>query len=170
MDAFAAVFEPLRPFVYAVACRLVGEHDANDAVMDVFLKAWKALPGFRGGASLKTWLYRIAHNCATDRLRKTQRERERVVEESEMVERRVADVHQDAPDEALRRREDRALVRAAMAHLSDEHRVALELRYAEELSYSEIAAATGISIGTVMSRLFHAKRKLRGLIGKEFAT
>jgi RNA polymerase sigma-70 factor (ECF subfamily) len=168
MDAFAAVFEELRPMIYAVAYRLVGPNDANDVVMDTYLKAWQALPRFRGASSLKTWLYRITNNCALDRIRRQQRERRHVVEDDpEATERPLTDPAQEGADEELARRETRDMVRRAMGRLGDLHRVALELRYSDGLSYAEIAAATGVSMGTVMSRLFNAKRKLRQAVAEE---
>jgi RNA polymerase sigma-70 factor (ECF subfamily) len=167
-EAFASVFEALRPVVFAVACRLVGPDDANDVVMDAYLKAWQSLPGFRGGSSLRTWLYRITRNCALDRLRRRTRERAWVVHDEEGGgPPDVPDPGEPGPDARLEQAEERTLVRTAMAQLSQEHRVALELRYADGLSYAELAAATGVSIGTVMSRLFHAKRRLSRIIRGE---
>lgn len=169
VDAFAELFEPLREMVYAIAYRVVGPNDADDVVMETYLKAWQALPRFGGRASLKTWLYRIARNCAIDFVRKRSRRKERVLtpEEEEGRERQFADEKQPSPDEVLSRRELVHDVRGALARLPDLHRIALELRYADGLSYNEIAAATGVSIGTVMSRLFNGKRKLRKLLEEE---
>jgi RNA polymerase sigma-70 factor (ECF subfamily) len=78
MEAFAALFEELRPMVYEVACRLVGPSDADDVVMETYLKAWRAIPRFNRRAALKTWLYRVTYNCALDFLRSRQRRRDRI--------------------------------------------------------------------------------------------
>ncbi len=166
VDAFAELFEPLREMVYAVAYRVVGPNDADDVVMETYLKAWQALPRFGGRASLKTWLYRITHNCAVDFVRKSSRRKERVLtaEEEEGRERQFADEKQPTPDEVLSQRETVQDVQAALKRLPDMHRITLELRYADGMSYSEIAAATGVSIGTVMSRIFNGKRKLRKIL------
>jgi len=168
-DAFAELFEPLREMVYAIACRVIGPNDADDVVMETYLKAWQAFPRFSGRASLKTWLYRITHNCAIDFIRKRSRRKERVlsVEEEEGRERQFADEKQPTPDEVLSLRELVRDVRTGLERLPDAHRVVLELRYTDDLSYSEIAAATGVSIGTVMSRLFNGKRKLRKILEGE---
>jgi RNA polymerase sigma-70 factor (ECF subfamily) len=169
-DAFAAVFEDLRPAVFAVASRLVGPVDANDVVMDTYLKAWQSLPGFRGQSSLKSWLYRIARNCALDCLRRQKREGQHVVADpDDAAARSVADERQVPPDRQLESEETRASVQEGLARLSAEHRLILELRYADGLSYAELASATGVSIGTVMSRLFHAKRRLRRVLSDDVA-
>ena len=157
MDAFARLFEPYRPMVSGVAMRLVGPTDADDVLMDTFLKAWKAIPGFRGGSAIRTWLYRICSNCAHDCLRARQR--------------RPVSLDEDADGEGAKgmdsdaaAHEIAAAVDAALRKLSDEHRATLLLRFADGLSYSEIAAATGVAIGTVMSRLFHARRNLKRIL------
>lgn len=173
-EAFAGAFEALRPSVFAVACRLMGPDDAEDVVMETYLRAWQALPNFEGRSSLKSWLYRIAFNCATDLRRRRQRSpevRPEPTEDGQDPVERVADPGAVQPDEVLEADEIRQRVFQAMRRLPDEHRVALELRYTDGLSYAEIAAATGVGIGTVMSRLFNAKRKLeRALMEMERET
>jgi RNA polymerase sigma-70 factor, ECF subfamily len=165
IEAFAALFEPLRKKMHAVAYRLVGPTDAEDVVMETFLKAWKALPGFMGMASLSTWLCRIAHNVAMDFVRKRHTQEKRFVSEDDAgipLEAR-ADPSQTAADVAVMRRETREHLRGALARLPEPHRTVLLLRYADGLQYAEISAATGVSIGTVMSRIFNAKRKLKAV-------
>jgi RNA polymerase sigma-70 factor (ECF subfamily) len=169
IEAFAEVFEGLRPLVYAVACRLAGPDDAEDVVMDTYLKAWKALPRFRQGSSLRTWLYRISHNCALDYLRNRKRKAETHWDDAPSEGARIENVPdgaQRSPAEAMSDRETGHLLTRAMARLSPEHRTSLELRFADEMSYAEIAAATGVSIGTVMSRLFNAKRRLKTILAE----
>lgn len=166
--AFAEVFESFRPAVFAVACRLVGPDDAEDVTMQAFLKAWQALPEFQGRSSLKSWLYRIAYNCALDLIRHNRRSPEvkltpadgEAGDGPDPIE-ELPDEHAPAPSARLESEETCGRVQRAMARLPEEHRVALELRYSENLSYAEIAQATGVSIGTVMSRLFNAKSKLQ---------
>jgi RNA polymerase sigma-70 factor, ECF subfamily len=167
MAAFAELFEALRPAVHRTVCRLAAPDDVDDVVMEVFLKAWQAIPRFRRGATVSTWLYRIAHNCCMDARRRQQRRRESVL--SEMVEEDeplpdIPDERQRAPDQVLADAELAAKVRGAVQGLPAEYRSTLLLRYADGLSYAEIAAATGVSIGTVMSRLFYGKRKLKKVL------
>jgi len=168
MEAFAELFEPLRPSVYAVAVRLTGENDAEDIVMQTFLKAWQALPRFDRRASLKTWLYRIARNCSIDHLRArhTQRAHTLSVEElgSDGQTFDLPDTIQAQADTETERHDLAAILSTGLAQLGEEHRTALLLRYVDGMAYAEIAAATGVGIGTVMSRLFYAKRKLKTIV------
>ena len=166
MEAFAQLFEGLRPKVFAVAFRLVGEDSADDVVMETFLKAWQALPRFRGRASLTTWLYRIAYNCGLDFIRKEQRRRKHVVSDDALPDDRTARraPERDRPDRVAARGDSAGVVREALARLTPEHRATLLMRFSDGLSYAEIAAATGVSIGTVMSRLYYGKRRLRAWI------
>jgi RNA polymerase sigma-70 factor (ECF subfamily) len=169
MDAFVALFEEFRPMVYRTACRLVGEGDAYDMTMTVFLKAWQSLPGFQGRSSLQTWLYRITYRAAIDSLRQRRiRQAPPTAErDGESVEREIADERQKRPDEAVADAELATHVNAALDRLSAEHRMALLLRYREDLSYLEMASVMGVSLGTVMSRLFNARRRLRKLMEEE---
>ena len=166
MDEFAARFEPLRPMIFRVACRLVGETDAEDVVMDTFLKAWQALPGFRGGAALATWLYRIAWNCADDHLRRRRRQLHRGLSPDatppDLDGFPAPDGH--SPEDLAAQADDARYLRRALSQLPDAQRIALLMRYADDLSYRDIAAATGVRIGTVMSRLFQGRRRLRRLL------
>lgn len=164
MDAFLALFEEARPTIHAVAIRLVGVDEAEDVVMETYLKAWKAMPGFSGRSSSRTWLCRIAHNCAVDWLRRRRTvplpapDPEEPDGAGDMS--LLADPAQRRPSDLVAGRELQVAIGAAMERLTPEHRVAVTLRFSDGLSYSEIAAATGVSIGTVMSRLFNGRRKL----------
>ncbi len=177
IEAFTELFEPLRPAILAVARRLVGEPDAEDVVMDTFLRGWKALPGYRRHASLKTWLIRIARNACLDRLRLRRGEplRWSLQPRDEQDDCRSTPVEETldftdptipAPDENVATKDSAAMLRAALGRLDRDHRDALLLRFVDELSYADIAAALGVPIGTVMSRLFNGKRKLRGILAE----
>ena len=169
--AFTELFELYRPLLHSLAYRLVGGNDCEDVVMDTCLKAYHALPRFRGKASFKTWLCRILHNCALDSLRSRRRQERRQAGEDRPAERdlapaleRIADPGASPDQVALARDLGRQLA-AALAQLPEEHRTALLMREADGDSYREIASATGVALGTVMSRIFHAKRKMRRLLG-----
>ncbi len=170
MTAFAALFEPMRPALVRVAGGLVGDSEAEDVVMDAMLKAWRALPSFRKDAALRTWTIRVVRNAALDALRARSRRREVPLDappdEEESGAIPVASLPDPStrhPGEDLAAADRRAAAAAALAKLDPHHRQVLELRFLEELSYQEIATATGVSIGTVISRLFYAKRKLARL-------
>ena len=169
MDAFASLFEEIRPVIHQAAYRLVGRDDAYDLTMTVFLKAWQSLPGFQGRSSLRTWLYRITYRAAIDHLRERKVRQAPPAPERDgvPVEREIADERQKRPDEAVADAELAGHVNAALDRLSVEHRTALLLRYTEGLSYLEMASVMRVSIGTVMSRLFNARRKLRELLERE---
>jgi RNA polymerase sigma-70 factor (ECF subfamily) len=171
IDAFCRAFEPHRTLVHSVARRLVGADDAEDVTMDTFLKAWQGLPGLRRDRGLRAWLCRIARNCALDiirtRSRRAETGRADGADGIEGVLEQLADPDSTAPDEELARREDGARLARALTLLGEAHRTTVELRYADGLSYGEIAGATGVSIGTVMSRLFYAKKRMRQLMREE---
>jgi len=162
VEAFAELFEGLRSRIFTIAWRLVGPNDAEDVVMDTYLKAWKALPGFSRRSSLATWLYRIAHNCAVDVLRRRRPGAEEGGGTPDIE--ALPDHRMRTAGEATIAAERVLEVRQALNGLSPEHRTALLLRYTDGLSYAEIASASGVSIGTVMSRLFNGKRKLQQLL------
>jgi len=164
VDAFLALFEESRPTIHAVAWRLVGQDEAEDVVMETYLRAWKSMPSFTGRSSVRTWFCRIAHNCSVDWLRK----RRHVVQPLAVEEddaggedrTQFVDFSQRKPSEVMAGAELQVVIDAALETVSHEHREVLLLRFADGLSYAEIAAATGVSIGTVMSRLFNGRRKL----------
>jgi len=170
VQAFAELFESYRPMLTAVACRVVGPDACDDVVMETYLKAWRGLGKFGGRATISTWLCRIARNCAMDFRRRDGREAGRRVDaespDGQTVLSRVPDETVRSPAEEAERRELFEEVQAAMEQLSDDHRTALLLREVDELSYRDIAAATDVSIGTVMSRLFHARRRLQKVLGR----
>jgi len=170
VDAFAAVFEQHRPLLHRIACRLVGADDGEDVVMDTYLKVWKAIPQFRGDAALRSWLCTATRNCALDCLRRRRRDAERLqhddsadTEATPLLE-RLPDERAVGADRHAERLDLGSQLAEALRNLSPDHRTTLLLREVDGLSYKEVAAATGVSIGTVMSRLFYAKHRLRKLL------
>ena len=167
-EAFAQLFESQRAVLHRVAYRLVGSASCDDVVMESYLKAWRALPQFKGHCALRTWLCRIANNCALDLLRQQNRREVSIQSADEpdaqpLLE-RIADAAATAPDRAADLHDLGGAIDAALTQLSAEHRAALLLREVDGLSYQEVAAATGASIGTVMSRLFYARRRMRRIL------
>ena len=145
------------------------EEDAWDLAQDGFIKAWKSLGSFRGQSSFFTWLYRIMANVALDWLRKKHVRGEAEFDDSIGL-RQIETSAPTAPKpsaqplERLAGGEIRARVDAAIAKLTPEHRTVIVLRELEGLDYQEIAEAMDCSIGTVMSRLFYARKKLQTLL------
>lgn len=168
VEAFARLFESYRPMLTAVACRLVGPDSCDDVAMETYLKAWRGLGTFGRRSSVSTWLCRIARNCAMDFRRRDSREAARRAPaengagQSALA--RVPDETGRAPDEEILHRELVDQVSTAVAQLSENHRTVLLLREVDGLNYRDIAATTGASIGTVMSRLFHARRRLQKIV------
>jgi RNA polymerase sigma-70 factor (ECF subfamily) len=177
IEAFAELFEPLRATAVAVATRYVGTSDAEDVVMDAFLKAWQGLPQFRG-QRLKSWLLQIVRRAALDRIRSRARRHSVSLDApasgspqhdpAQTPSRDISDPTAATPDETATQHETVRNVQLAMTQLSDLYRISLQLRYTDNLSYSEIADATGVSIGTVMSRLHNGKRRLRQLLASSY--
>ena len=132
--------------------------DARDACQEAFLRAFRALDRFDRDAQFSTWLHRIVVNICIDRLRS----RPAAMVALDDVEGVLA-----GDDDPAHRAESAQLggrIGAALARLSPNHRTALVLREVQGLAYQEIADAMGCSVGTVMSRLFHARKKMQALL------
>jgi RNA polymerase sigma-70 factor (ECF subfamily) len=168
MGAFEELVVRHRDKIYARAFSMMrNEEEAIDLSQEAWVKAWQRLDQFHGESSFTTWMTRIAINLCLDQLRKQKRQRaesiEELDEESGGVERQMPAVIVN-PTERLERSELRARIDQALGQLSYEHRTVLVLHEFEEMEYKEIAKAMGCSIGTVMSRLFYARRKLAALL------
>ena len=147
------------------ASAMVRDAGAEDVAQETFVRAWRGLGRFRGESSFKTWLYRIATNVARTHLDRHGRQA-RIADRSlddEAEPLQAGDVPSPAPDAetSLVRRE---AIDRALSELPDELRLALVLRDVEGLDYKEIAGVTGAPIGTVESRIFRARRRLRTLL------
>ena len=168
MVAFEELVRRHRDKIYARAFSMVRhEDDALDLSQEAWVKGWQRLKQFQGEASFVTWMTRIVINLCLDRLRKQKRQRaeslDQLEEESGGVERQMPVVTTN-PTERLERGELRQKIDAALALLSVEHRTVLILHEFQEMEYKEIAKTVGCSIGTVMSRLFYARRKMAILL------
>ena len=168
INAFEPLVEKYRQRVWRLAYNVLRDREeAWDVAQEAFIRAWQALPNFRGQSAFYTWLFRIVMNVAADRARsRAARGRafgtERVPEEE--WERVIAD-EGGTPDETAARLEERERITKALATLSADHRAIIMLSDLEGLSYREIAEVLGIPMGTVMSRLHNARKKLRGVLG-----
>jgi len=142
--------------------------DAEDLTQDVFLKAYRNASGFQRDSALSTWLYRIARNTVTDALRKrTVRRAFSAFWPMDQDQQQVDMPHPDSEDADMDAREMQTMVREAIAALPEPYRSIVLWREIEDLPYREISEITGESEGTLKSRLFYAKKKLRdALIAK----
>lgn len=168
MPAFEELVARHRDKIYARAFSMMrSEEDAVDLSQEAWVKGWQRLKQFQGDSSFVTWMTRIVINLCLDQLRKQKRQRsesiESLEEESGGVERQMPTIVIN-PTEGLERRELRQRIDKALGQLSYEHRTVLILHEFEELEYKEIAKRMECSIGTVMSRLFYARRKMANLM------
>jgi RNA polymerase sigma-70 factor, ECF subfamily len=169
-EAYACLMELLEPDIRRFVRRRIDHPDTvDDIVQDTFLKFYLSLGKIDPPQNLRPYLFRIARNCVYDDLRRMGRGEEESLDE-EVVEMRVsfvATLQQPKPDDLTHWMLLGMEVRAAMDLLPAAQREALLLYSEEGLSYAEIAEVMEVSIGTVKSRLFHAKRTLVGLLKAE---
>ncbi len=167
-QAFEELVARHRDKVYARAFSMMrNETDALEASQEAWIKAWQRLEQFQGDSSFATWLTRIVINICLDAMRRQKRlaaeSIEQLAEEKGGVERYLEPTQVDMLAR-LDREELRAGIDAAMQHLSVAHRTVLILHEFEGLEYKECAKRMGCSIGTIMSRLFYARRRLAALL------
>src|ERR1051325_2531140 len=168
--AFDELVGRFRNRVYGMIYNMVhNEQDAWDLAQDSFLKAWKSIGRFRGQSSFYTWIYRIVMNVTIDWLRKKQVKGG--AEFDDAIQLREIDPASKTvpktealPHQAMERDEIRARIEKAIGQLSPEHRAVILMKEIDDMQYHEIAEALGCSIGTVMSRLFYARKKLQTLL------
>ncbi len=147
--------------------RLVGDADAPDVAQETFIKAWRALNGFRGQSAFYTWLYRIGINTAKNHLVARGRRpsnQDIDVEDAEQFghTEQMSDV--DTPEAVLLSEEIKEKVTETIAKLPPDLRQAITLRELEGLSYEEIAEVMNCPIGTVRSRIFRAREAIDGVL------
>jgi RNA polymerase sigma-70 factor, ECF subfamily len=159
--------------VHAMIYNLVhNEADAWDLTQETFIKAWKALKNFELRSGFYTWLYRIAHNVTYDNLRKKKIQGESEFDDaiSHRVEpgSRTTPGQTNRPDEMMERSELGGKIKKALDQLSEDHRTVILLKEVQGMRYHEIAKVMNCSEGTVMSRLFYARKKLQTMLQEEY--
>ncbi len=169
--AFDQLVGRYRTRVFGMIYNMVhSEQDAWDLAQDSFLKAWKSIGRFRGQSSFYTWIYRIVMNVTIDWLRKKQVKGTGAEFDDAIQLREIDPASRTAPrpdalpHERLQDREIRTRIDAAIEQLSPDHRAVILMKEMEDMQYNEIAETLGCSIGTVMSRLFYARKKLQTLL------
>jgi RNA polymerase sigma-70 factor (ECF subfamily) len=166
-EAFGALVRRHQDRVFHLAYQIVrNREDALDVAQEAFVKAFASLSSFKGEASFTTWMHRIAVNLAIDCLRRRRRGDASVYDDRLAVpedgESGVA--APDNPEATLESQQVRRLLARGIRALPPAHRAVLILREVEGFSYDDIARAVGCSLGTVMSRLFYARRKLQKIL------
>jgi RNA polymerase sigma factor (sigma-70 family) len=152
--SFRILYRRHQPRIRQIIYQLCDPTSLEDLVQEVFLRAWKGLPKFRQSSQFSTWLYRIAWNVASDRRQTLAQDRSRL----QTIAESIATQH-DAPDLIQLHYQD--LVRKGLSLLSEDHRSVLVLHDLEELPQKEVAEILKIPVGTVKSRLFHARNGMR---------
>src|SRR6266404_4697798 len=170
-EAFDELVTRYRTRIFAMIYNMVhNEQDAWDLAQESFVKAWKSIKRFRRDSSFYTWMYRIVMNVTIDWLRKKQikgagSEFDDAVQLKEIDPASKTVPKADAlPYQQMEQAEIRAEIDKAIAQLSPEHRAVILMKEIEGMQYHEIAETLGCSIGTVMSRLFYARKKLQNLL------
>jgi len=169
MNAFEELVARHRDRIYARAVSMIrNEDDAVDLSQEAWVKGWQRLKQFQFESSFSTWMTRIVINLCLDQLRRQKRLRAESLQEMDEdggAERQMPVVNVN-PTERLERDELRARIDVALGQLSDAHRTVLVLHEFERMEYKEIARAMDCSIGTVMSRLFYARRRMAVLLAE----
>src|SRR5512134_2212359 len=160
-EAFAALVTEHQRYVYHLALRVLkNEEEALDLAQETFVRAWTALPNFRGQSQFRTWLYRIVTNLCYNRLPNLRRSL------NELGDDVIAEIPETAsafgdPAHGLESRELRSYLHQAIDRLDENYRLLIALRYQNELSYEEIARMLNLPLGTVKTGLFRARQQLR---------
>lgn len=170
--AYRGLVEKYQGRVYAMVYGMLrNREDARDTTQEAFVKAYNSLEKFRLESSFYTWLYRIAMNLSIDLIRK--RKRRKTTSFDEAIASRdgdggISEVHHgDSPSKSLERKQLYGRIMEALDTLPEDQKQAVLLRELEGLSYREISEVMDIPEGTVMSRLFYARKKLQAILSED---
>ncbi len=165
--ALDELFRRHRDAAYGIAYRLVGNReDALDVVQEAFIHVMRGVEAFRRQSSFRTWLYRIVTHAALDYRRyRSLRAAESL--DSDIAPEQAGAAPQRTPQEEAADRDLSFAIDRALANVSEKNRAALVLFAIEGQTYQEVAEVLGISVGTVMSRIFNARQRLRELMASE---
>ena len=163
MDSFNQLILRWERPIYALAYRVIGqEEDARDVAQETFLRAFRALPGFKGQAKFSSWIYRIALNLCRDWIRRKKRTPvSQVPEDVDLSELAAEQGPVESVEELVARRELSAVVEEAMAFLPEEQRTAVILKEYHGMTFQEIADLQGCPLSTVKTRLYQGLSVLR---------
>lgn len=168
-SAFRELFDRYHGRAYAIALGVVkNPEEARDVVQDAFIKVHKNIAGFQGNSSFYTWFYRIVMNLGIDTLRRRKKNtefddshgRDDIAGDGRMA----PSILDSNPGKTVRRRELSRQIQTALALLPDHHRAVILLREVEGMSYEGMAEVLDVPKGTIMSRLFHARKKMQELL------
>ena len=173
-DAFSELILAYEKMIISFTYRMLGnKEDAEDAAQEVFVKAYRAISGFDGKSSFKTWLYKIASNVAMDELRKRKRRNSdktvSLYAETDDGEYELPLAgEKDEPFEEARKKELQNVLQKAIGELKDEYKTVVVMRDVQNISYEDIAKVTGLSLGTVKSRISRGRLSLKKILAKNW--
>ena len=169
LDSFNQLILRWERPIYALAYRVIGrEEDARDVCQETFLRAFRALPGFRGQAKFSSWIYRIALNLCRDWIRRQRRTPVvQMPEDAEAVERMAVRDPVESIEDLVARKELSAVVAEAMAVLPEEQRTAIILKEYHGMTFQEIAELQGCPLSTVKTRVYQGLTVLRRNLEKQ---
>ena len=160
-EAFAALVTEHQHYIYNLALRVLkNEEEALDLAQEAFVRAWTALPNFRGQSQFRTWLFRIVTNLCYNRLPNLRRSLNDLGDDA-VSEIPGTEIAFGNPAHGFESRELRSYLHKAIDELDENYRLLISLRYQNELSYEEIASMLNLPLGTVKTGLFRAKEQLR---------
>ena len=158
-DAFATLVDEHQRYVYNLALRVVkDENEALDLTQETFVRAWTALPNFKGQSQFRTWLYRIVTNLCYNRLPNL---RKSLNDLGDDVMEEIPEPNFNTPALEFESNETRRNLYQAIDDLDANYKILITLRYQNELSYDEIASTLNLPLGTVKTGIFRAKEQLR---------
>ena len=158
-DAFATLVDEHQRYVYNLAFRVLkDENEALDLTQETFVRAWTALPNFKGQSQFRTWLYRIVTNLCYNRLPNLRRALNDLGDD---VMEDIPGTHFDNPAREFETNETRTHLHKVIDNLDSNYKLLITLRYQHELSYDEIASTLNLPLGTVKTGIFRAKEQLR---------
>ncbi len=165
--AFRELMEQYQSRIYSVCFGILrNREDARDVVQEVFIKVYNSIKSFKGESGLYIWIYRIAVNTSVDYYRKRKR-RSKIIEHAFKEKKRdKTKIYPETPGDVTLNIELKDVVAKAINSLPDKHKEVIILREIEGLSYQEIAKVMRCSEGTVMSRLFYARKRLMTILKK----
>ena len=159
-SAFEDLYRAYQPRIFGYLYRTLGSaENAEEVATDVMVEVWKQAGTFRGDSKVSTWIFGIARFKALTGLRRVRTDTVEVEAAGPLID------PGERPDEVLERDSMKSRIRRALAQLSEDHREVMELTFFQGFTYPEIAAVVDCPVNTVKTRMFHARKQLRELLG-----
>lgn len=165
IKAFNELYDKYSGMVASVAYSYLGSADeAEDVIQETFLRVYKGIKRFKGNALLSTWIYKISINVCKDMLNRRKKKNVELMDSQEMLDWMHYNAAEEKHLDDLKTEELKKVLSKALNMLSNEDRMLITLRDVDTLSYEEIGKRLGKPIGTVKSRLFYARKRLKGIM------